>query len=582
MCGIFGFQKASGATFEDFLSLLKHRGPDSRGIIDCGPWTIGHVRLTILDRTDFSHQPFIVNKDVLTYNGEIYNYRELKEKYSHIFSSTHDSDTEVLATLLSSYGMSILPELNGMFAFGFLSESGELFLVRDRFGVKPLYFVSAKRGIAFASEIKPLLTFAGESHWTGDVSNPDIQNNSGYRDIFAVAPGTYLQISKSGQIKEHGWYQPSSVSLPRGRGIKAWAKKLDSILIDSVELRLRADVPVAISLSGGVDSSLLYAICKQDFGSDVVPFVFSKGANDLDARGAIRRSRLFGDEPVIVNRVEHSIQTLRSVFMHLENPMWDHSALAYWSTYEAISTRGFKVVLEGHGADELFGGYPYMLKNIMKEFLQKNNLAKALGAYLAYYFAQSNLTVNVDRNLLTDALRLYRGRSGAQVYPTQELLIKAFSEDILPEVLRVFDRLSMAHGIESRMPFMDYRLVEFARTVPPEFLANSRGSKAILREILSKRGLKFEARTKSKTGFSSDILRDAASDSFVEFATTYSPPSAKTGILAEFASPRNSQSLPDSDDWERSKLLWKNAAGGFYHRLAANPRQMIGDFAEQA
>jgi asparagine synthase (glutamine-hydrolysing) len=566
MCGIFGYQGIENHE-NLFFDLLKHRGPDAHACIKKSNWTLGHLRLSIIDIDSLSNQPFEKDGAVLVFNGEIYNYIELKEKYfpGEIFRT--QSDTEVLISLLNKFGLSILDDLNGMFAFAYLDRCGQLYLVRDRFGVKPLYYCRINELLYFSSEMKPLLALLNDCELDESIveafmidTATDFDDRSGYKNIKSLMSGHYILVNKEVEQNQKKWYFGLDKKRSYG-GKKQLVEECEEILLDAIRIRCRSDVPIAITLSGGIDSTLIYTLIKERLGLKIQPFVFQHNDKKTDESTlAIDLAKGYSDTPIIVSQSTPPLQDLKRALWHLEFPMWNPSAVAYFSMYREIAAMGFKVVLEGHGSDEQMGGYPYMVDAAAVEALQN----KSFLDYISYLkvslqtnhsgLEQSIAGLSLLRYVLLQFKRAYFGKP----VDANGLINHSFDYKILPIVLRTFDRLSMAHSLESRMPFMDYRFVEFARKLPVHAKVSEIGNKALLREILKKYGKEAIYGNKKKMGFASDlpaIFRDKDFSNYIQ------------GLVQKFnldkydkQRKRASAALQEEISWGNSADVWKVAA----------------------
>lgn len=527
MCAIFGY-KNSKINEKFFFDLMKHRGPDAKGIVKHSNWTLGHMRLSIIDKSANSNQPFEKDGSTIILNGEIYNYLELKNEYLPDSKFTTSSDTEVLIMLLNKYGVKILNKLNGMFAFAYLNKDGELFLVRDRYGVKPLYYSQINDSFYFASELNPLIS----NHSNSSIDKKeiksylehtitDIDDKSGFTDIYSIKPGYYILINKDTIFNQKQWYQipkTNNINLDKYEIIN----QCEKLLLDSIKIRCRADVPIALTLSGGVDSSLIYTLIKEKLDINIKPFIFRHNNTLTDeSKLAINLTKKYGDNPIIVSQDNMSLEDVKKTLCHLEFPMWSPSAISYYSMYKKIAEKGFKVVIEGHGSDEQLGGYPYMIRSASIESLQNNKFNDYF--LQRKIFLQTNhfgLGQKINRlGLLRLFFRDINDSFFGKKVNFQKVIEESFDKKILPMAHRTFDRLSMANSIESRMPFMDFRFVEFAKNLPTNMKISKIGNKSILREILKKYGHHSIYSNKSKMGFSSDIPELFKNNEFLEYIT---------------------------------------------------------------
>lgn len=390
MCGIFGASE-EGIEMEHLLELMKHRGPDSRGIMSSRGWTLGHLRLSIVGLDSNSNQPFSKDGSTVVFSGEIYNHLELKQRFFPTEDFRSRSDTELLISMLNLLGEDALAHLNGMFAFAWLRPSGDLLLVRDRFGVKPLYFSSVDGVFYFSSEIKPLLSLQEKVKLDEECLRiflekraTDFAGKSGYEGISAVMPGHTIRVSSWGAFTTAKWYQVPVGTKNLGTRSARHRNQEDSfhaeeLLVDSLRLRCQADVPVSIALSGGVDSSTLYVLMKERLGLDIQPFVYRKSQEGGDkSEIAVSLAKRYGDAPIVVEESpSYAAKNFERMLGELEYPIWDLSSVAFRAFYDAISSEGYKVVIEGHGADELLGGYNYMAEAAFLELFSSGHPLRA-------------------------------------------------------------------------------------------------------------------------------------------------------------------------------------------------------------
>ena len=565
MCGIFGFnyQKINEKLF---LNLMSHRGPDARGITRHQDWVLGHLRLSIIDIQDKSNQPFLKDGSFLAFNGEIYNYKELKLEFFAQEEFLTDSDTELLISMLNKFGIQALNRLNGMFAFAYLSADGELILARDRYGVKPLYYCQIEESLLFASEMKPLLCAIGQDQLDPDIiesfkkdTATDFDSRSGYIGVEAVEKGAYVKIDKVKKIIKNKWYFGDDFRYGNKQS-SGFVQACEDILTDSIQLRCRADVPLAITLSGGIDSTTIYTLIKEHLEVDIQPFVFKHSSASTDESDlAISLAKKYGDVPIVIQQDGDYLTDLKSALYHLELPIWNPSAIAYYSMYREIAQRGYKVVIEGHGSDEQLGGYPYMINAALIDALKKSDFLYFIELYKVLLSTNhSGLSQKlVGLKKLKHILSVLRALT-RKTNSLEEVLCDSFDYKILPIVLRAFDRLSMAHSLESRMPFMDFRFVEFARELPSKQKVNKLGNKAILREILKRYGHEEIYLNKEKMGFASDlpeIFRDVSIKKFF------------IELCQEMASEKQSQFIKKIEAgvmWHEINEIWKEASVQYY------------------
>ncbi len=493
----------------------------------------GHRRLSILDLSQTGHQPMFRPEPglVITYNGEIYNYLELRaelEKRGHRFST--GTDTEVLLCAYEEWGPDCLHRFNGMFAFVLYDlKRNQVFAARDRFGVKPLYFWRSPDGVvAFASEIKQFTVLPG---WSAKLQHQrayeylnfgltDHTEETLFSGVRQVRGGEMITLSMAdacGEIRPVRWYElkPTAVRFDYAEAVDYFRE----LFFDAVRLRLRSDVPVGTALSGGLDSSsivcavhhLLNHSSKKDF------------QNTFSACSKIKRfdeSRFINSVVQKTNVKPHYTQpSLSELFLELEKIIWHHdepfastSVFAEWKVFELVAQTDVKVTLDGHGADEMLAGYhgyfiPFYMNLLLRgqfftlarelQAARRNHgranhhLAQALFRLLVPAPARSFVKKLVSHGVShTDWLNGNVLKSNAtnpfETYGGMARSIREFSYDqmlhsSLPKQLKWADRDSMAHSIESRAPFLDYRLVEFLLGCPDSFKIASGTTKRILR-----------------------------------------------------------------------------------------------------
>ena len=537
MCGICGFTgRPDPQALQRMTDVITHRGPDEAGFWESGAVSLGMRRLAIVDLKT-GQQP-IFNEDAtvgVVFNGEIYNYPELQKELKaqgHRFRTDH-SDTEVLVHLYEQYGDAFLHKLNGMFAIALWDiPRRRLFLARDRAGIKPLYYTLMSGCLIFASEIKSILQhpavsrepdFAVLSHYFSLKNIPS--PGSAFRNIGQLGPGQSIVFEK-GELSRNIWWRPVFAENDRLEEQGA-AARIRELLEDAVRLQMRADVPFGAYLSGGVDSSSVVALMTKIGGRQVTTFslVYSdelanKAADQTYARLV---SREFGtDHHEYVLSFQEAADNIDAVLDAFDEPF---SGVTSTFFITKLIARHVKVALSGDGADELFGSYlAHRLAQPLYHYAQlrgreASSLTSAELSRLAPYSdkldslatifdrggevdrrASLYLWTDADKKeLFTDKMLALSG--GVQ---TRDLIAKRYAEaetrdplnralycdflTLLPDqVLAFVDRLSMAHSVEVRPPFLDHRLIEFAATLPGELKIRNGREKHILKEAV--RGL---------------------------------------------------------------------------------------------
>ena len=540
MCGIagiadFGGKATTSGQVTVMTDVLAHRGPDGADIwqSDDHSVVLGHRRLSILDVGDGGRQPMRSHNDryVLSYNGEIYNFIEIRrelEALGHRFSS--ESDSEVILAAFVQWGEAMLCKLNGMWALAiFDTISRRLFLARDRFGVKPLYYVWSDKCLQFASEIRALRAIGA-----GLSIDPGVARRQ-LIDPMRVEGSTrtlYVDIARL-QGGHHAWADADGVRITR------WWRTLDHLVVppasaderverfrelfyDSIRLRMRSDVAVGTCLSGGFDSSAITCAMSQSVDPAAArqaaawqhAFVASFPGWRFDERQSAEEAAAFaGIEPSILEiRPENGLADIDQVLADLDDIYID-PAIGPWMIYREVRRAGVTVTLDGHGADELMGAYrpaggslKFTLQGLVANAASRSPLARDAADRVrqALLRAQDNAFLRpgpVPRLSLVgddDALPQHWGSLSRSLYAM-------FHSTILPTLLRNFDRMSMAHGVEVRMPFMDWRLVTYVMSLPDSEKFGDGYTKLIARKAMAGRMPESIRSTKLKLGFNSPM-----------------------------------------------------------------------------
>jgi len=555
------------------LDIIAHRGPDGDGwqVFETprGPLAFGHRRLAIIDTGDGGIQPMSYSDGRLwiTYNGEIYNYLELREELralGHRFVT--QSDTEVILAAYAQWGRDALHRLRGMFALGLYDrQAAKLLLARDRFGIKPLYFVRTASGLAAGSEIKQLLSLP-------DVSsriNPrraydflaggtlDHSDETMFRDVKQLQGGEWLEVDLSnGSITRDRWYTlppPGSVKLSRAEA----AARFLELLQDSVRLHLRADVEVGSCLSGGLDSSTLVMLMAERLealGSgerlNTVTARFEGTAVDETRYADIVSNAARAQSHAARPRADDIMQEASQIVWHQDEPYGSTSIHAQWHVFAQTHANQLKVMLDGQGADEILGGYHSVYDVRYAELMRQWRLGAAiiLVARRKQFFnhpllpqlvtgaAHLSSSSSAMRVALSTVLKLARRRTPNSTVPALEPWLrqpafglagppygtfeKALSDAGLapptdlasfcvgltqvgsvPALLHWEDRNSMAHGVEARVPFLDHPLVEFAIGLGGEHKLVDGWTKWVMRSAMKGRLPEAVRLRKDKLGF---------------------------------------------------------------------------------
>jgi asparagine synthase (glutamine-hydrolysing) len=512
MCGIFGTISVHGNT-EKFLKMAElsnqYRGPDTTNYFKVREngvdINLGHTRLTITGDLTNGQQPLVKGKMVMVYNGEIFNFKGV-----HVGGL---SDTEMLAELLEG-GLSNekLNSLNGFFALGvYYADSDTMYLVRDRFGEKPLYYRLVDGALYFSSTARPFGALnVGKISPIREAPGGGIifDETQPAQGIFQVPPG-HLLLFKNGRAQIKKWYefQPRTQILIN----KSYAQVVDafeSLLYDAVSIRIKDQDRVAVSLSGGIDSTLVVDTIKRIGNVDIEAFTLSTDDPRFNEVNVVEHhADKIGVNLNIVNEPPHDLNQFSRCMEVLEFPSYNFSFVGYDSYYQAVRKKGIRVIMEGHGPDEYLGGYAPMLLSYMGGRLLRgdiNSLKQCIRNY------QETFGVARVRTMMSVLITAVRAISKGVIPSGQEINHQFFDSLSLPIVLRTFDRISMLNHVETRSPFMDYRLVEFGRSLPDEILFHKGRTKSILRTILESRGFN-DSDFGPKIGFTANydnILRE--------------------------------------------------------------------------
>ena len=507
MCGICGQLRFDGDTpssesLDNMMNKLARRGPDSNGKWLEGTIGFGHQRLSIIDLSSSGSQPMIDSllKLTLVFNGTIYNYKQLRSRLiGKGYSFFSSSDTEVIIKAYHYWGEDCVNHLDGMFAFAIWDKpSKKLFIARDRMGIKPLYYNLTNKAFTFASNSQALLTqdldksvnpiaLQQQLSLHGVVPAPNTIING----IKKLKPGTYIVLSEKGDIKEQTYWHPSATRPEGNVSEEDYIARTHELLTAAVTKRMAAsDVPIGVLLSGGLDSSLIVALLKEAGHRDIR--TFSIGFEDIDDESGSEFE--YSDQVVSKFKTDHKkyllsnqevLPRLSEAVMNMSEPMVGQDAIAFYLLSEQVS-KHTKVVLSGQGADEAFAGY-FWYPRMAKEH------GDEIESFSKHY---------VDRphdEYLQTVMPIYQGENHTHKWLSKEFLKpgadsfidKVFRTDmtrlIVDDPVKRVDNMTMAWGLEARVPFMDTELVEWALKIPPSLKMREEGKyplKKIARELL--------------------------------------------------------------------------------------------------
>lgn len=608
MCGILGTIPASEKNlFAQSLQTLHHRGPDGYGIAHISnEVSLGHKRLSILDLSDNGKQPMFSsdNRYSIVFNGEIFNFIEIREdlkKLGHNFKS--NSDTEVLLAAFVQWGQKCILKFNGFWAFAIWdSLTKELFISRDRYGQKPLYYTIQNGKFIFASEMKAILPFlkqvevSDHFHW--------MKSNVFYYESSEKCLIKGINRFKAGY---NGWYKDGELITKRywntldnlvqtPRQYEDQVEEFRHLFFDACKLRMRSDVTIGTALSGGLDSSATIAAManlakeNQSYASDWqhafvatfpdTPLDESYYADKVTHHLGIESTHVRIDPREHWANIEH--------YFYLFEDLYITSPLPMIMLYGAVKKGGVTVTLDGHGADEMLSGYQQGnlealwdakfdfkrtkdLLNIYHESLIKDDTQFKPQSFWSPYlhYMKHQIPKKLLRGHLPSIDKTHK--QYAQLDNMTQYLYSMFHENILPTLLRNYDRYSMINGVEIRMPFMDYRIVNFLNSIPSSSKIGKGYTKRIVRDALAPYLPDEVLWRKSKVGFNSPIVdwmqKDLkewfedtiSSRSFLE-STLLETPKRLSEQIFQITNGKNSDFKHAADCWTKlSVYLWEKA-----------------------
>ena len=524
MCGFAGIigKTLETETLQKGMASIRHRGPDSEGIERNQDWVMLHTRLSIIDLSPNGSQPMKDSRTgvTLVFNGEIYNYRELIQNLPED-SFVGKSDTEVLLRLYLREGIQCVSKLRGMFAFAIHDpRNKKTFLVRDRFGIKPLYYFFDGKVLIFGSEIKPILSFGVKPELNLQVVYDFLENGflahneeTFFKEIRSLPAASVLEFHENKMSIQKYWDLPHSSRGPLD--FKEAEEKLYDKLLESVRLHLISDVPVGISLSSGLDSQILTYFLSKVSGGNFHTFTFGYADQTYDEIIKVEKTRF----PISLTRhqirmdPETMIHELEQAIHFFEMPLGGLGTLSATSLMRHARKAGIKTLISGEGSDEIFAGYKYYFYSHFRDLYESNHpgvLERELEKFNAT--GQERLEIGNDsfKRLVLNETRCVRAPDGSDLHQESFLgkvfssfqrensgrrqsfekkhLRKAMAKDLfeakLPKLLWFQDRASMSSGVETRVPFLDHELAEFAWDLPEEFLIRNGSSKFILKSML--------------------------------------------------------------------------------------------------
>ena len=556
MCGIAGFTgKGDDHVLKNMISAIRHRGPDARITFHDKDVSLAHARLSILDLRQEGNQPMFSSDRQLSivFNGEIYNYLQLKKELSAKYSFKTTTDTEVLLYLYKEYGVNMLDKINGMFVFALFDfEKKELFIAKDRMGKKPLYYTVTDTGFIFASELKAVLEHSSvkkelnleavNQYLTFDyVPTP----NSIINNVFKLEPAHYLIVKDNKIIKKtaywkHDFTQDNSLSFPEA------VQKLDLLLNDATASRLMSDVPLGVFLSGGLDSSTIAYYAQKNTTEKINTFSigFENKSYDESDYAKLVAGHIGTEHHTQVLTSQHALELMDEIYAFIDEPFADASLIPTYFLSK-FTRQHVKVALGGDGSDELLAGYPTFISDKFKKPF--SSLSPAL---INIFLKLANTTLPAsDKNISFDfKVKQYLRGFLSKKHHIHQLWLGSFTPDekerlfqpdvyaslqeqsglsiidyhfehtekswtdfdkityyyyqtyLLDDILVKVDRASMYNSLEVRAPFLDRTVVEFTNQLPQKFKQKGLNGKYILKKVMENK-LPGEIIHRPKKGF---------------------------------------------------------------------------------
>ena len=515
MCGIAGVisgnQNETMGLVSKMISVLNHRGPDDKRVVGLPGATLGFTRLSIIDLDARSMQPFISNcgRYTLVFNGEIYNYLEIKSELKNNVSFRTKGDAEVLLQAFIVWGKKCVEKLNGMFSFCIYDKiKKEAFLCRDRFGQKPLFYFIDRNRLFFASEIKAFRQ-AGFDLRSNKISWQkylqfgiyDDDENTFFADVKQVKPGECLEF-KEGTVKKQLYYDIESIAKTSQRfrsNSKNTKEDLYNLLSDSIKIHTRTDVPYSIALSGGFDSSAILSLIKENkINAPSSCFTLDFCNHDKESIWANKAATYFNTQTKVTDvTIENMIQNFSRDLYYQESPLGGLMNIGQTVNFDVIKNNGYTVILDGAGVDEVFCGYKSLHQQYLYDRLESDSIDKLIDAYCKFWKEDKVIVLKIlknrknkvrteidgtfsSNNLFMTNLEKFDKKNSTSLLEMQINYVKYYK---LNRGLRMKDRASMQNSTELRVPFIDHRIVEFGLSLEEDCYFKYGRSKSIIREV---------------------------------------------------------------------------------------------------
>ena len=567
MCGIAGLTGSDISSMEAMLESIRHRGPDDSGIYADESVTLGHVRLSILDLSAVGHQPMAFDNLVVAFNGEVYNFAEIKERLLSYYDFVSHTDTEVVLKAWHRWGENAIEKFRGMFAFAVYDKNdGTLTLVRDRVGVKPLYYYFDGTQFAFASEPRAL------KWWKNDLQ-PDKKalceffqygyissQQSAYERVRKVPPGHLLRFDlskKELQLRQYWSILPFFEEPKFDKSEDELVDELEALLVESFRYRMVSDVPVGVFLSGGIDSSVVAAILQKHYGTIHTFTIGFEEARYNEADWAKKVAAHLGTDHHEKYLSAGEAKEILEHFVEIyDEPFGDSSGIPTSLVSRFAKEQGMKVVLSADGGDEIFCGYerywisyglgkkifllPRPLRRMLASLMEIVGVERASKLFkvknFAHKYNQLGEMLRDDEwrhfyEKMVHNAKAYQTRAllscevdnnesgfamGEREHPMQGMMLWDYHRYLPDDILVKVDRATMYHSIEGREPLLDHTIAEFMARVPFEYKYRNGTSKYLLRKVLE-RYLPMELIERPKMGFAIPIFEWFSADMSEKF-----------------------------------------------------------------
>ena len=552
MCGIVGFNSRNSALLNNMLKSIHHRGPDDNGVFESDKFSLGHVRLSILDLSANGHQPMSFENLVMVYNGEVYNFKEIKKELEDFgYSFKSETDSEVILKAYHKWGIKAIDKFIGMFAISIYDkEKEELVLIRDRVGVKPLYYYFDGKDFIFSSELKSIMKYKKDLEINKDALYEFFQfgyissNLSIFKDCNRVPAGNYLKFNIDTlkiDIQEYWSIIPYFQKPKFTKSEDELIDELESLLIDAFSLRMVSDVPVGVFLSGGVDSSIVAAILQKHYGNIHTFTIGFKEAKYNEADWAKKVASHIGTKHTEKYLSSLEAKDILKDFVKIyDEPFGDSSGIPTTLVSKVAKDSGVKVVLSADGGDEIFCGYerywlsskigrtifklPKPLRGVLYKLMESigvdnasklfkvrnfkhkyNQLSEMLreDSWQNIYEKMIHSSKNYELQELLGVVKNIDEKSfsvGERENPMQGMMLWDYHRYMVDDILTKVDRATMSVSIEGREPLLDHRIAQFMAQVPFEYKYKDGTSKYLLKKVLE-RYLPKELIERPKMGF---------------------------------------------------------------------------------